>query len=71
MKNLPLEIGEVVGKRSVRDRFVIDLWLQCFTYEEISEQLKEQMPDEPRAIPTIHRIIERFRDEMRERLADR
>jgi hypothetical protein len=71
MKNLPLEIEEVLGERSERDRRVVELWVEGHTYEEIVERVRAELPGEPVSAATVHRIIERFRDEMRGRLEDR
>lgn len=68
LKNLPVEIAEVVQTRSERDRLVIDLWLGEHTYEDIVERVRGVLPGEPISLATVQRIVERFRDDMRGRL---
>jgi hypothetical protein len=69
LKNLSLELGEVIkkvlGTRSVRDRLVIELWIEGHTYEVIVERVQAALPKARISPATVQRIVERFRDEMR------
>jgi len=69
MKNLPDEIASVLSGWSVRDRMVLELWLDReHTYEKIVEAIKTALPGQPISTATVQRIVERFCDEMRGRL---
>jgi hypothetical protein len=70
LKNLEELIAELLEERSVRDRMVLDLWLNGHTYKAIVERAQAALPNEPISEPTVSRIVDRFRDDLRDRLAE-
>jgi chromatin segregation and condensation protein Rec8/ScpA/Scc1 (kleisin family) len=70
LKDLEEEIALLLEKRSIRDRMVLELWLDEYTYEEIVEKIKATLPSEPICPATVTRIVQRFRDELRGRLEE-
>jgi serine/threonine protein kinase len=68
LKQLEELIANLLEGRSVRERMVLDLYLNGHTYAAIVEKVKESLPGEPISQPTVSRIVERFRDELRSRL---
>jgi hypothetical protein len=71
LKNLEELIATLLAERSVRDRMVLDLYLHGHTYAAIVEAVQAALPDERLSQPTVSRIVERFRDELRARLKDK
>jgi hypothetical protein len=70
LKNVRLEIAEVLGRRPPRDRCVIEKWVEGFGYEEIVEQVRAALPGEKISLATVSRIVQSFCDEMQRSLQD-
>lgn len=70
VKILPEEIAAVLRQRSERDRLVIELWLDGDVYEKIVECVRATLPEEAVSTATISRIIDRFRDDLHQRLRE-
>lgn len=70
LEDLEEVIALVMKEHSVRDRMVLELWLDEHTYEEVVAKIKAELPGEAISQATVSRIVERFRDELRGRLEE-
>lgn len=71
VKNLHEVIASILGKRSVRDRMVLELkYFAELNYTAIVQEVKKALPGEPISPAAISRIVEHFVDELRDRLKD-
>jgi len=68
MNELREEIAYVLGGRSVRDRMVLELWLNQHTGKAIVEMIEKDLPGHRISEATVSRIVERFQDELRGRM---
>jgi hypothetical protein len=69
VKNLQEEIAFILGKRSVRDRMVLEMkYFGELNHASIVQEVRKVLPGEPISPATISRIVERFADELRDRL---
>ena len=68
LKNLREEIAIILGKRSERDRLVLEMkYFGGLNYVTIVQEVRKVLPEESISESTISRIVDRFEDELLER----
>lgn len=70
VKKLRLEIAEVLGKRSARDRYLIGLKSAKHTGKEIVQKVRIAFPEQSLSEAGVSRVYHAFLDELRDHLRE-